>query len=59
MIFGGDLLLQTPQGTIQGDDAVLEITGDSAILTAKQVKVALRKSTNDAGGLPPSAATAR
>jgi len=49
-VFGGDLLLQTPQGTIQGDDAVLEINGDSAILTAKQVKVALRK-TADAGSL--------
>jgi len=59
MIFGGDLLLQTPQGTIQGDDAVLEITGDSAILTAKQVKVALRKTSPDNSGLPATAATAR
>ncbi len=42
-IFGGDLVLQTPQGTIQGDDAVLEVKGDSATLTAKSVTVTLRK----------------
>jgi hypothetical protein len=45
-IFGGDLLLQTSQGTIRGDDAVLEVNGDNATLTAKQVTVTLKKSAD-------------
>ncbi len=49
-IFGGDLVLQTPQGTIQGDDAVLEVKGDQATLTAKQVTVTLRKSADAGNG---------
>jgi hypothetical protein len=59
LIFGGDLLLQTPQGTIQGDDAVLEVNGDNATLTAKQVKVTLRKSAEAVTAAQPAPASGR
>ena len=53
-IFGGDLQLHLPQGTIQGDDAVLEVNGDNATLTAKQVTVTLRKSAESGSTTQPA-----